>query len=175
MTVVDPIDMEEGKFYFLVVNCIDSADEFDGVYTYTVNACKAFASSDSDALELANEYIAMLEDELMETEEDSASPVNPYVYYGMRISSTQLPARENEYVRDYLVFIPNSDWETLTMLPCKGLADVASTVEKEMKYKQGLEIDDVFIFHHMAVELIKQIPMEFDQQATEMDFELDGE
>lgn len=175
MTVVDLIEMKEGKFYFVVVNCADSTDEFDGVYTYTVNACKAFDNTDADSLELANEYIAMLEDELMETEEDSVPAINPFVYYGMRISAQQLPAKENEFIRDYLVFIPNTDWETLTMLPCKGLADVVGTIEKEMKYKQGLEIDDVVIFHSMAVDLIQQIPMDFDQQATEMDFELDGE
>jgi hypothetical protein len=167
--VLDLNEMEEDEFYYLVVNCADSIDEYDDSHSFIVNACKAFVSSHKDALDLANEYLAMMEDELMETEA-GLSPINPFVYYGRSINTKRLPGKESEYVKEYLVLVPNTDWETYTMLPCKGLDGVAYCVEKIMKEKQGLDIDDVVIFHCSDVDLIQQIPHDFDTQAVEMDF-----
>ena len=169
--VLELEEMELDKFYYLIVNCIDSTDEFDGSYSYVVNGCKAFVSKkEEDTLELANEYIAMLEDELLETASECCSVINPYAYYGLRIDASRLPAREHEYITNYLVFIPNIHADVFTMFTCKSLIEVARYIESELQQNQGLNIEDVIIFQYMIIDLIKQIPLDFDRQAVEMDF-----
>jgi hypothetical protein len=59
------------------------------------------------------------------------------------------------------------------MFECDGVEEVAFQIEDELTMRTGLSIENVIIFRYLDIELVQQIPSEFDE--TELQREFVGE
>lgn len=163
--------MEEDEYYLLIANKTHSHGSND--YFHTVNAVRAFSTSNKDSLEFANEYLAMMELELAEDELIEDLFINQFVYFGQRLDARQLP-EEHPYINSYLLFFPNTynedDSTSFQMFECEGVEEVEYQIEDELRMRVGLVIENVIIFRYLDVELIQQIPGEFDEIELQKEF-----
>lgn len=163
--------MEEGEYYIIVTNRVKSHGE-NGFF-HTVNVTRAFDAGNKDAVEFANEYLAMLELEISEDELIEDLIVNPFVYFGERLDTRKLP-EEHPYINSYLLFFPNmygsGDDTIFQMFECGSVEEAAFQIEEELKMRQGLSIEGVIMFRCLDVELVQQIPSEFDEEELRREF-----
>jgi len=163
--------MEEDEFYLLVTNKIDSHGSNN--FFFTVNATRAFSTSHKDSLEFANEYLAMMELELAEDDLIEDLFINQFVYFGERLDARKLP-EEHPYVNSYLLFFPDmyddANSTKFQMFECDGVEEVAFQIEEELKMRTGLSIENVIIFRCLDIELVQQIPTEFDEVEIKREF-----
>jgi len=163
--------MEEGEYYLLITNKIDSHGSND--FFHTVNATRAFSTGHKDSLEFANEYLAMMELELAEDDLVEDIFINQFVYFGEVLDARQLP-EAHPYVDSYLLFFPdmyNEDSTTaFQMFECDGVEEVAFQIEEELKMRTGLSIENVIIFRFLDIDLVQQIPSEFDETEFQREF-----
>ena len=163
--------MEGDEYYILIANKVHSHGSND--YFHTVNATRAFSTSHKDSLEFANEYLTMLELELAEDELIEDLFINPFVYFGERVDARQLP-EEHPYINSFLLFFPNmygdADGTTFQMFEIEGVEDLAYQIEEELKMRVGMVIENVIIFRCMDIELVQQIPSDFDEVELQREF-----
>jgi hypothetical protein len=159
------------EYYILITNKIDGHGSNN--FFYTVNATRAFSTDNKDSLEFANEYLAMMELEIADDEAIDDIYINQAVYFGERLDSWQLP-ESHPYVDSYLLFFPNiygtADGTSFQMFECDGVEDVAFQIESELEMREGITIEEVIIFRCVDVELVQQIPSEFDEAELRREF-----